>query len=217
MKKNSKYVIALLVITTTMISCVSKKKYEDLMHNKLALDRNVLMLKREKQNLIHEFEEAKKTFNSQLYKLTQNNAIKDKELDKINLKLNKTDKYTADLKSQLAELQDRSKLSQKSSQEQFSTLENNLKKTMQDRDNIRKEMSEIQNKLDWENRKLKDELELKENKNKTLKAEYNKLFNEISLLKKKLSKLQITKSKGDSEIKKLTNQVELLKKELFNK
>jgi len=200
-----------------MTSCVSKKKYDELMHDKQALNRNVLMLKREKQDIIHQFEEAKETFNLQLYKLTQNNAIKDKAIDNINLKLQETDKQTTNLKNRLAEFQDRSKLSQESSQEQFSALENNLSKTIKDRDNIRKEMSEIQNKLDWENRKLKSQLEVSTNKNETLQAGYNKLFNEISSLKKKLSNLNIEKTKGDSEIKKLANQVELLKKELFKK
>ena len=217
MKKNSIYLIGLLVITTLMTSCVSKKKYDELMHDKQALNRNVLMLKREKQDIIHQFEEAKETFNLQLYKLTQNNAIKDKAIDNINLKLQETDKQTTNLKNRLAEFQDRSKLSQESSQEQFSALENNLSKTIKDRDNIRKEMSEIQNKLDWENRKLKSQLEVTTNKNKTLQAGYNKLFNETSSLKKKLSNLQIEKTKGDSEIKKLANQIELLKKELFKK
>jgi len=200
-----------------MTSCVSKKKYDELMYDKQALNRNILMLKREKQALIHQFEQAKETFNLQLYKLTQNNAIKDKAIDNINLKLQETDKQTTNLKNRLAEFQDRSKLSQKSSQEQFSALENNLNKTIKDRDNIRKEMSEIQNKLDWENRKLKSQLEVTTNKNKTLQAGYNKLFNETSSLNKKLSNLQIEKTKGDSEIKKLANQIELLKKELFKK
>ena len=217
MKRNSIYLIGLLVITTLMTSCVSKKKYDELMYDKQALNRNILMLKREKQALIHQFEQAKETFNLQLYKLTQNNAIKDKAIDNINLKLQETDKQTTNLKNRLAEFQDRSKLSQKSSQEQFSALENNLNKTIKDRDNIRKEMSEIQNKLDWENRKLKSQLEVTTNKNKTLQAGYNKLFNETSSLNKKLSNLQIEKTKGDSEIKKLANQVELLKKELFKK
>jgi len=217
MKRNSIYLIGLLVITTLMTSCVSKKKYDELMYDKQALNRNILMLKREKQALIHQFEQAKETFNLQLYKLTQNNAIKDKAIDNINLKLQETDKQTTNLKNRLAEFQDRSKLSQKSSQEQFSALENNLNKTIKDRDNIRKEMSEIQNKLDWENRKLKSQLEVTTNKNKTLQAGYNKLFNETSSLNKKLSNLQIEKTKGDSEIKKLANQIELLKKELFKK
>ena len=137
MKKNSIYLIGLLVITTLMTSCVSKKKYDELMHDKQALNRNVLMLKREKQDIIHQFEEAKETFNLQLYKLTQNNAIKDKAIDNINLKLQETDKQTTNLKNRLAEFQDRSKLSQESSQEQFSALENNLSKTIKDRDNIR--------------------------------------------------------------------------------
>ena len=92
-----------------------------------------------------------------------------------------------------------------------------MQKVISERDKLRKQLSEVQTNLEFENRKIKSELA-------TALANANGKENEIAKLKasneemnKKLSWIRKTKSDADAEIKYLTNQVILLKKELNKK
>ena len=96
-------------------------------------------------------------------------------------------------------------------------LENSLQRVTADRDNIRKQLTEIQTKLEFENRQLKAELETASSKANTKESEIAKLKASQDELNKKLNWIRKTKTEADAEIKKLTNQVNLLKKELEKK
>ena len=67
-----------MIISSLSVSCVSKKKFEELARAKREVDRNLLDLKRDKKQLEDQLQLAKDDFNTIRYKLTENNAVKDK-------------------------------------------------------------------------------------------------------------------------------------------
>ncbi len=119
-----------------------------------------------------------------------------------------------ELKSELSNVADQIKTTTQSSGEQIASLESTLQKVSTDRDQLRKQLTEIQTKLEFENRKLKSELETIQGAAQGKESEIAKLKTENEEMNKKLNWIRKTKADADAEIKKLTNQVNLLKKEL---
>ncbi len=217
MRKTVLYAGGFIIISTLLGSCVSKKKYEDLARAKREVDRNLLDIKREKSQLEQDLKLAKDDFNTIRYKLTENNAAKDKTIDQLYNKLRSLESKQVELKSELTNVAEQIKTTTQSSGEQIAMLENSLQKVTADRDNIRKQLTEIQTKLEFENRQLKTELETASSKASTKDSEIAKLKASQDELNKKLNWIRKTKTEADAEIKKLTNQVNLLKKELEKK
>ena len=118
------------------------------------------------------------------------------------------------LKSDLENVNDQIKATNMTSEEQIASLESSLNKITAERDKLRKEYSDLQTKMEWENRKLKGELETATSGSQERDNELLKLKNENEELNKKLTWIRKTKTEADAEIKKLTNQVNLLKKQL---
>lgn len=214
MRKTVLYIGGFVVISSLLGSCVSKKKFEDLARAKREVDRNLLEVKREKSKLEKDLQLAKDDFNTIRYKLTENNAAKDKTIDQLYTKLRSLESKQIELKSELNNVADQIKTTTQSSGEQIASLENSLQKVTIDRDNLRKQMSEIQTNLEFENRKLKSELETATSNAQGKEGEIAKLKADQEEMNKKLAWIRKTKADADAEIKKLTNQVNLLKKEL---
>ena len=214
MRKTVLYAGGFIIISTLLSSCVSKKKYEDLARAKREVDRNLLDIKREKSQLEQDLKLAKDDFNTIRYKLTENNAAKDKTIDQLYNKLRSLESKQVELKSELTDVAEQIKTTTQTSGEQIAMLENSLQRVTADRDNIRKQLTEIQTKLEFENRQLKAELETASSKANTKESEIAKLKASQDELNKKLNWIRKTKTEADAEIKKLTNQVNLLKKEL---
>ena len=217
MRKTVLYAGGFIIISTLLSSCVSKKKYEDLARAKREVDRNLLDIKREKSQLEQDLKLAKDDFNTIRYKLTENNAAKDKTIDQLYNKLRSLESKQVELKSELTDVAEQIKTTTQTSGEQIAMLENSLQRVTADRDNIRKQLTEIQTKLEFENRQLKAELETAGSKASTKESEIAKLKASQDELNKKLNWIRKTKTEADAEIKKLTNQVNLLKKELEKK
>lgn len=217
MRKTVLYAGGFIIISTLLSSCVSKKKYEDLARAKREVDRNLLDIKREKSQLEQDLKLAKDDFNTIRYKLTENNAAKDKTIDQLYNKLRSLESKQVELKSELTDVAEQIKTTTQTSGEQIAMLENSLQRVTADRDNIRKQLTEIQTKLEFENRQLKAELETASSKASTKESEIAKLKASQDELNKKLNWIRKTKTEADAEIKKLTNQVNLLKKELEKK
>ncbi len=217
MRKTVLYAGGFIIISTLLSSCVSKKKYEDLARAKREVDRNLLDIKREKSQLEQDLKLAKDDFNTIRYKLTENNAAKDKTIDQLYNKLRSLESKQVELKSELTDVAEQIKTTTQTSGEQIAMLENSLQRVTADRDNIRKQLTEIQTKLEFENRQLKAELETASSKANTKESEIAKLKASQDELNKKLNWIRKTKTEADAEIKKLTNQVNLLKKELEKK
>lgn len=214
MRKTVLYMGGVIVISSLLGSCVSKKKYEDLARAKRAVDRNLLEVKQQKNKLEKDLKLAKDDFNTIRYKLTENNATKDKTIDQLYTKLRALESKQVELKSELSNVADQIKTTTQSSGEQIASLESTLQKVSTDRDELRKQLTEIQTKLEFENRKLKSELETVNGAAQSKENEIAKLKAENEEMNKKLNWIRKTKADGDAEIKKLTNQVNLLKKEL---
>jgi len=214
MRKTVLYIGGFIVISSLLGACVSKKKYEDLARAKRAADRNVLELKQQKNKLEKDLKLTKDDFNTIRYKLTENNATKDKTIDQLYTKLRSLESKQVELKSELSNVADQIKTTTQSSSEQIAALESTLQKVSTDRDQLRKQLTEIQSKLEFENRKLKSELETATGAVQGKEGEIAKLKAENEEMNKKLNWIRKTKADADAEIKKLTNQVNLLKKEL---
>ncbi|MEG0795669.1 MAG: hypothetical protein RR397_04045 [Odoribacter sp.] len=214
MKKTVLYVGSLILISSLVSSCVSKKKFEDLAKAKREVDRNVLDLKRDKSKLENDLKLAKEDFNSIRYKLTENNAVKDKTIDQLYTKLRSLESKQVELKSELNDVADQIKMTTQSSGEQITTLESTLQKATSDRDQLRRQLSELQTNLEAENRRMKSELETAMASKQTNADELSRLQADNEEMNKKLTWIRKTKADADVEIKKLTNQVELLRKEL---
>ena len=217
MRKTVLYAGGLLLISSLLGSCVSKKKYEDLARAKREVDRNLLETKRAKGQLEKELKLAKEDFNTIRYKLTENNAIKDKTIDQLYNKLRSLESKQIELKSELSNVADQIKTTTQTSEEQIASLESSLRKITADRDDLRKQLTDLQTKLEFENRKIKAELETATANSQARESEIAKLKNSQDEMTKKLNWIRKTKADADAEIKKLTNQVNLLKKELQKK
>lgn len=214
MRKSVLYVGGFIIISSLLSSCVSKKKFEDLARAKREVDRNLLDTKREKTKLEKELQLAKDDFNSIRYKLTENNAEKDKTIDQLYAKLRSLESKQVELKSELSNVADQIKTTTQSSGEQIASLESNLLKVSADRDKLRQQLTELQTNLEFENRKIKSELETASANLQTKAGELEKMKAANEEMNKKLSWIRKTKADADAEIKKLTNQVNLLKNEL---
>lgn len=214
MRKTVLYIGGFMVISSLLGSCVSKKKFEDLARAKREVDRNLLDLKKQKGKLEKDLQLAKDDFNTIRYKLTENNAAKDKTIDQLYTKLRSLESKQVELKSELSNVADQIKTTTQTSGEQIASLENSLQKVTIERDNLRKQLSDVQNKLEFENQKLKSELETATSKFQGKEDEIAKLKTANEEMNKKLAWIRKTKADADAEIKKLTNQVNLLKKEL---
>lgn len=214
MRRTALYLTGLIVISSLLTSCVSKKKFEDLARAKREVDRNLIDLKKDKKNLEKELQLAKDDFNAIRYKLTENNAAKDKTIDELYAKLSALQNKQTQLKSELSNVSDQMKYSSMTNEEQIASLETRLNQAIAERDKFRKELSNLQTNLEWENRKLKNELETTQSSLQTKDNEISQLKKENEEMDKKLAWIRKTKAQADAEIKKLTNQVNLLKKEL---
>ena len=122
--------------------------------------------------------------------------------------------YHTHLKSELKDVSEQVKSKVQSSEGQLAELQLQLKRTTEERDQIRKQLSDYKTNADWDNRKLSNEVEHIKSNLKFKDSEIARLEKEIAGIKKQLAdaKSQLTKKK--QEVEKLTNQVNLLKKEL---
>ena len=94
-------------------------------------------------------------------------------------------------------------------------MENSLQKVSNERDQLRRQLTEVQTNLEFENQKIKAQLESATNNLQAQNGEVEKLKADNEEMTKKLNWIRKTKADADAEIKKLTNQVNLLKKELL--
>lgn len=214
MRKIALYLGGFIVISSLLSSCVSKKKFEELARAKREVDRNVLDLKRDKKKLEQELKLTQDDFNTIRYRLTENNAVKDKTIDELYTKLRSLESKQIELKSELSDVADQIKTTTQTSEERIASLENNLQKITAERDKLRKNLNELQSSLEWENRKLKNELETANSSAQAKENELAELKKSQEEMNKKLAWIRKTKAEADAEIKKLTNQVNLLKREL---
>lgn len=214
MRKIALYLGGFIVILSLLSSCVSKKKFEELARAKREVDRNVLDLKRDKKKLEQELKLTQDDFNTIRYRLTENNAVKDKTIDELYTKLRSLESKQIELKSELSDVADQIKTTTQTSEERIASLENNLQKITAERDKLRKDLNELQSSLEWENRKLKNELETANSSAQAKENELAELKKSQEEMNKKLAWIRKTKAEADAEIKKLTNQVNLLKREL---
>ena len=205
MRKTILYLSGFMIISSLSVSCVSKKKFEELARAKREVDRNLLDLKRDKKQLEDQLQLAKDDFNTIRYKLTENNAVKDKTIDQLYTKLRSLESNVAD----------QIKTTTQSTSEQISSLESSLQKVSNERDQLRRQLTEVQTNLEFENQKIKAQLESATNNLQAQNGEVEKLKADNEEMTKKLNWIRKTKADADAEIKKLTNQVNLLKKELL--
>ena len=225
MRKTILYLSGFMIISSLSVSCVSKKKFEELARAKREVDRNLLDLKRDKKQLEDQLQLAKDDFNTIRYKLTENNAVKDKTIDQLYTKLRSLESKQVELKSELSNVADQIKTTTQSTSEQISSLESSLQKVSNERDQLREHRKVFYIKL-LTSGKLQSHLADVEEQAQELfdhlmkqRAEREGITEKLKAdneeMTKKLNWIRKTKADADAEIKKLTNQVNLLKKELL--
>ena len=175
MRKTILYLSGFMIISSLSVSCVSKKKFEELARAKREVDRNLLDLKRDKKQLEDQLQLAKDDFNTIRYKLTENNAVKDKTIDQLYTKLRSLESKQVELKSELSNVADQIKTTTQSTSEQISSLESSLQKVSNERDQLRRQLTEVQTNLEFENQKIKAQLESATNNLQAQNGEVEKL------------------------------------------
>ena len=214
MRRTVLFANGFILLCALMASCVSKKKYEDLLRAKREADREIAALQKNKSQLEENLKNAEEDFNTIRYKLTENNASKDKTIDQLYTQLRNLESKQVELKSELSNVSDQIKSTTQSSNEQIAALESSLQKITADRNQLRKQLNEVQTNLEFENKKIKYQLETASSNLAGKEDEIAKLKADYEELNKKLNWIRKTKAEADAEIKKLTNQVNLLKNEL---
>lgn len=154
MRKTVLYIVSSLLLSVSLTSCVSKKKFDELARAKTQADREALQLKRDKKNLEKEIQQNKDDFNKIRYQLTENNAAKDKVIDELYNKFRNLESKQSELKSELSNAAVEIKYTSQTAEQKIVTLQNSLKRITAQRDEIRQAMTELQNTLEAENRKL---------------------------------------------------------------
>ena len=175
MRKTILYLSGFMIVSSLSVSCVSKKKFEELARAKREVDRNLLDLKRDKKQLEDQLQLAKDDFNTIRYKLTENNAVKDKTIDQLYTKLRSLESKQVELKSELSNVADQIKTTTQSTSEQISSLESSLQKVSNERDQLRRQLTEVQTNLEFENQKIKAQLESATNNLQAQNGEVEKL------------------------------------------
>ena len=117
MKRTALYIAGFALVSLSLTSCVSKKKFDDLARAKTMSDRQVAQLKKDKSNLEKNLQQAKDDFNKIRYELTENNAAKDKKIDELYTKLRGLESKQTALKTELEDINDQMKYSSQSSTE----------------------------------------------------------------------------------------------------
>ena len=201
MRKTILYLSGFMIISSLSVSCVSKKKFEELARAKREVDRNLLDLKRDKKQLEDQLQLAKDDFNTIRYKLTENNAVKDKTIDQLYTKLRSLESKQVELKSELSNVADQIKTTTQSTSEQISSLESSLQKVSNERDQLRRQLTEVQTNLEFENQKIKAQLESATNNLQAQNGEVEKLKADNEEMTKKLNWIRKTKADADAEIK----------------
>ena len=212
MRKTILYLSGFMIISSLSVSCVSKKKFEELARAKREVDRNLLDLKRDKKQLEDQLQLAKDDFNTIRYKLTENNAVKDKTIDQLYTKLRSLESKQVELKSELSNVADQIKTTTQSTSEQISSLESSLQKVSNERDQLRRQLTEVQTNLEFENQKIKAQLESATNNLQAQNGEVEKLKADNEEMTKKTELDQKNKSRRRRRNQKTDQSGELIKK-----
>ena len=212
MRKTILYLSGFMIISSLSVSCVSKKKFEELARAKREVDRNLLDLKRDKKQLEDQLQLAKDDFNTIRYKLTENNAVKDKTIDQLYTKLRSLESKQVELKSELSNVADQIKTTTQSTSEQISSLESSLQKVSNERDQLRRQLTEVQTNLEFENQKIKVQLESATNNLQAQNGEVEKLKADNEENDKKTELDQKNKSRRRRRNQKTDQSGELIKK-----
>ena len=123
MKRTVLYFGGFVVLCSLLGSCVSKKKYEDLLRAKRDADRQIAELQQNKSQLEQDLRHAEEDFNTVRYKLTENNATKDKTIDELYTQLRTLESKQVELKSELSNVSDQIKTNTATSNEQIAALD----------------------------------------------------------------------------------------------
>jgi peptidoglycan hydrolase CwlO-like protein len=174
------------LVASLCCSCVSKKKYESLARAKRVADREVSMLLEERDALAGKVTSMQQEFNASRYLLTENNAEKDKQIDELYGKLRAQETQGSALKSELKDAEEQARYVAQSTSQRVASLEERLRTVVAERDEARKQLAELKNTLEWDNRKLKGEVERLTTEHATKDAHIKELNAEIKALKGQL-------------------------------
>lgn len=202
--RNSAIVLCgMILLGGLSTSCVSKKKFDALTHEKWNADNKIAELTAQINQNAEEFTAIR-------YDLALSNAEKEKTIQELNVKLKQANQIAEELKLNLENTTDKMNYSSMSSEEQIKEL--NAKLALVNAE--RKELQQQLNNLEFNNRELQTSIQMVE---RTVTEKENQIKikeNEKSSLAKKVSQLQQEKKAIQEERDKFQNQVNLLRKQL---
>lgn len=198
-----------LVACATLDSCVSRKKYDALTNAKRSVDMEIAALSGERDALEKTVKQLQDEFNATRYKLTENNAAKEKQIDELHARLRAQENQGSALKTELQDAEDQAKYSEQTHKQRVADLEARLRNAVAERDEARKLATDTRTALDLANRKLSAETERSASKD----ARVDELTKEVKAAKDMLSAARKTLESKDQELQKLIQQLEALKKQ----
>lgn len=198
--------IIALVACAILDSCVSRKKYDALTNAKRSVDMEIAALSGERDALEKTVKQLQDEFNATRYKLTENNAAKEKQIDELHVRLRAQENQGSALKTELQDAEDQAKYSEQTHKQRVADLEARLRNAVAERDEARKLATDTRTALDLANRKLSAETERSA-------ARVDELTREVKAAKDMLSAARKTLESKDQELQKLIQQIEALKKQ----
>jgi chromosome segregation ATPase len=201
-----------LVACLFFASCVSKKKYESLTRAKRSADREIASLLGDREALEEKVKRLQAEFNTARYKLTENNAAKEKQIDEFHARLRVQESQGSALKTELQDAEEQARYAEQTHKQRVAGLEERLRTVVSERDEARGQLNDLKASLEQANRKLKTDTERLSSDLAARDARVEELNKEIKATKDMLSAARKTLESKDQELQKLIRQVEALKK-----
>ncbi|MDR2131516.1 MAG: hypothetical protein LBP56_10215 [Odoribacteraceae bacterium] len=187
MKKVWLYTFVFSLATLLLASCVSKKKFDHLARAKRAADREIVQLLGEREALDTKVKQLQTEFNTARYKLTENNAAKEKQIADLYSTLRAREDRGSALETELQDVEEQARYVEKTHAQRISSLEERLRTVVTERDEARAQLAELRNVFERENRRWKAETEQLANEITTKDARIKALNEELKTVKSLLA------------------------------
>lgn len=196
MKQTPARSLVLFIIPALLLSCVSRKKFDNLARAKRSADSEVFYLTGEREALEEKVKQLQTTFNAERYKLTLNNAAKDKQIDELHATSRAREDRVSALRTELEDAGEEARQATETRDRRVAGLEERLRTVVTERDEARGQLGRL-GAVELDNRKWK--------------AEAERLAGEVTRLNKELETLKGQLETARKMLQELTRKAEQLK------
>lgn len=209
--------IVLAVVMLLGHSCVSKKKYLEMEQGKIRAANRVVALTATVDSLHHLTRDIRSEFNTMQNELRLSNAMKDTQIDSLNVAI---DKLSSNVAKTNANMSDKiyafeaEKRQLKEAVQQRDKQIADLKREITDGETRIKKLNEELSDLRFDLSNQKDATTAKANQMEVVQKQLEDAKTELKKTQSKMASMQSEMDKKDAELHKLRNNVKLLKSEL---